>query len=149
KMVPIPFRVSFLGREDHLLTEKLRSELPGIAAWALEGAHELENESQPSSRFPLTSDGAEILEDYATANNPVDEFLEAHFDRIPNAFTASSVIHARWEDWTRQTGARRMGLKSLIQHLREHSSWGLEKMRMGDGGPRGLRGLRIVPKAGN
>lgn len=147
KMVPIPFRVSFLGREDHLLMEKLRAELPGIAAWALEGAHELENESEPSKRFPLTTDGAELLDDYATANNPVDEFLEEHFDRSPNGFLASSVLHARWEEWARQSGARRMGIKSLIQHLREHSSWGLEKHRLGDGGPRGLRGLKLRPRA--
>lgn len=143
KMVPIPFRVSFLGREDHLLNDKLQAELPGIACWALEGARELENESNPAARFPLTTEGQELLEDYTTANNPVDEFLETHFERVPNGFTASSVIHARWEEWSRRSGGRRMGLRGLIQHLREQSSWGLERSRRGDGGPRGLKGLKL------
>lgn len=146
KMVPIPFRVSFLGREDHLLIDKLRSELPGIAAWAVGGAHALEGESDPSRRFPLTEDGASVLEDYASANNPVDDFLETHFEPTPNAFTASSVIMARWDEWCKATGARRMGMRTLIHHLREHATWGLEKARLGEGGPRGLRGLRLRPR---
>lgn len=143
KMVPIPFRVSFLGREDHLLADKLRSELAGIAVWALAGAHELENETRAADRFPLTSGGAELMDDYTTANNPVDEFLEVNFERVPNGFVASSVLSARWDEWVRQVGGRRMSIRSLIQHLREHSSWGLEKARKGDGGPRGLEGLRL------
>lgn len=145
KMVPIPFRVSFLGREDHLLAQKLKSELAGIAAWALEGAHALEVESDPSKRFPLTSEGISILEDYATANNPVDEFLETHFEPASNKFVPSSVIGERWGIWCESTGGRRMPLRSLIQHLREHGSWDLRKHRLGAGGPRGLQGLKLKP----
>jgi putative DNA primase/helicase len=143
KMVPIPFNVSFLGREDHRLIEKLEAELPAIASWALKGAYELEQEKDPSKRFPLTKDGLSILEDYRIANNPVDDFLEEHFERAPNGFVASSVIGSRWKDWADANGARQMSFRVLMQHLKEHSSWELEKGRMGSGGPRGLKGLRI------
>lgn len=143
KMVPIPFQVSFLGREDHRLLDKLKEELPAIASWALAGAHGLENESDPSKRFPLTSDGLLILEDYKIANNPVDDFLEEHFERAPNGFVPSSVLGSRWKDWAEANGARQMSFRVLMQHLKEHSSWELEKSRVGAGGPRGLKGLRI------
>lgn len=145
KMVPIPFRVSFLGREDHLLSQKLDEELPGIAAWALQGAHDLEMEANPAQRFPLTEEGHSIIEDYATANNPVDDFLETHFEPSPNQFVASSVIGERWNRWCEATGGRRMPLRSLIQHLREHGSWELRKHRLGAGGPRGIVGLKLKP----
>src|SRR5438477_1103215 len=37
----VPFEISFVGREDIYLEEKLLAELPGIANWALAGLNRL------------------------------------------------------------------------------------------------------------
>lgn len=148
KMVPIPFNVSFIGREDHHLADVLEGELQGIAAWALEGAMKVARTEASTDRFPLTREGESLIEEYTTANNPVDDFLEEHFVRSKNGFAASSVIYARWESWVRKTGARRLSARKLIQHLKESSSWDLSSVRVGKSGMRGLSGLVAVPLEG-
>ena len=145
KMVPIPFDVSFLGRENHHLSDDLESELSGIAAWAVKGAIALANESRPEMRFPLTKDGVVLLEEYMSANNPVDHFLEEYFVPDKNGFVTSSVIYARWEMWVRKTGAKRLSARRLTQYLKEGSSWQLANARIGKSGARGVQGLRAIP----
>lgn len=145
KMVPIPFNVSFLGRENHHLSDDLQDEMPGIAAWAVQGAMALANEPRPEMRFPLTRDGITLLEEYTSANNPVDDFMEEYFVPDKNGFVPSSVIYARWEMWVKRTGARRHSPRKLTQYLKEGSSWQLVNARIGKSGARGLQGLRAVP----
>ncbi len=47
RMIPIPFRVSFEGREDTKLTDKLLAELPGILYFALAGLRDLREWAHP------------------------------------------------------------------------------------------------------
>src|SRR5205823_3889087 len=46
RMLLIPFRKSFVGKEDIHLTRTLRNELPGIFNWALAGLARLRSQKQ-------------------------------------------------------------------------------------------------------
>jgi P4 family phage/plasmid primase-like protien len=68
----VPFNVSFKGREDDQLTEKLRGELPGILNWAVQGYLEWqEHEHVYDDQFAVTSQFGDLS---ASLNGSVDAF---------------------------------------------------------------------------
>jgi putative DNA primase/helicase len=86
---------SFYGREDHGLTDRLLTELPGILNWALDGWAELKRAGyfkQPAS----AQQAMEQLEDLAS---PVGAFVRERCD-VGAAFTNSiGGIFDAWVEW--------------------------------------------------
>ena len=70
RMLVVEHRKSFLGREDTTLGDRLRNELPGIAAWALEGLKRLKGRG----RFPSGCD-PELTRRLALQSSPVQVFV--------------------------------------------------------------------------
>lgn len=68
----LPFRVSFAGREDVTLADKLKLESPGIFNWAVEGLLDL----AAAGRFIETAAGREKANEMRVFNNPVGSFAE-------------------------------------------------------------------------
>lgn len=68
----LPFRVSFAGREDVTLSDKLKLESPGIFNWAVEGLLDL----AAAGRFIETAAGREKASEMRVFNNPVGAFVE-------------------------------------------------------------------------
>jgi P4 family phage/plasmid primase-like protien len=66
----LPFNVSFVGREDVNLSDKLRSESAGIFNWALEGLLSLASES----KFIETAAGKAKSDEMRVFNNPIGSF---------------------------------------------------------------------------
>jgi P4 family phage/plasmid primase-like protien len=66
----LPFNVSFMGREDVTLSEKLRTESSGIFNWALEGLLNLATEQ----RFTETAAGRAKSDEMRVYNNPIGSF---------------------------------------------------------------------------
>ena len=83
------FTRSFAGREDKQLTTRIRSELPAVAAWAVEGARRLVANNGVFT-VPATSDDA--LVELRSANQPLIEFIEAHLEFTPGARVHASDI---------------------------------------------------------
>lgn len=146
KMVVLPFTVSFLGREDYGLLKKLLGELPSIAKWAVDGAIELEQETDPLKKFVMPTSAQETVDEYTTVNNPYDEFLEDRFEKSSNSFVGTSVIYENWKSWSKTLKIARISQAQFIHKLLQDSTWDLTKHRMGNGGTRGLKGLRIKPR---
>lgn len=143
KMVLLPFTVSFVGRENYRLGEELMAELPGIAAWAYEGARLVEAERDPKAKFPMPEKSKALIDEYHTVNNPIDEFLSACFEVKEGGFVSSEALYSRWQDWSKGLRVPPLSQNQLVYRVVEGSTWDLRRARIGGGGKRGLRGLKI------
>jgi len=68
-----PFEVSFLGREDSRLEEKLLKELPGIAVWALAGLKRLREQQ----RFTVGESHHRVFDEYTQDTSPILAWLRS------------------------------------------------------------------------
>jgi putative DNA primase/helicase len=144
KMLLLPFEVSFLKQSDERLIDKLRKELPGIAAWAVEGALKVEAETDTKARFPMPESSEEAIRLYLYTNNPFDSFLGARFIQADDGFVATEMIWRQWEHWIDRNKVRGMHVSrnQLTVKLEQESTWNLRRYRP-SGGQRGMRGLRL------
>ena len=147
KMLLLPFDVSFHGKEDERLIHKLREELPGIAAWAVQGALKCENAQTSAERFPVPERSADAVRLYLQTNNPFDSFLEARFVQNDNGFVATEMIWKQWEDWVERNKVRGMHISrnQITVKIEQESSWNLRRYRP-CGGKRGLKGMVLRTK---
>ncbi len=105
RFILLMLTISFYGREDHALTSKLLTELPGILNWALDGWAELRKRGyfkQPES----AKTEVEQLEDLAS---PIGAFLRDRCEIDP-AFSAdvTDVFNA-WNLWCATQGLKHPG----------------------------------------
>ena len=144
KMLVLPFDVSFEGREDVYLIDKLRKELAGIAAWAVRGAMELENEKDVTKRFPVPERAADAVQMYHLQNNPFDHFLAERFVQNKKGFVATELLWEHWRSWVKSNEVRNVHVprNQLSIRIETQSSWPVYRYRP-HGGKRGLRGLSL------
>lgn len=71
RMLVIRHAISFEGKEDINLDQKLEKELPGIFNWAVEGYHRLKNQGM----FTVTPTMQEIILEYKKKTCPIKEFV--------------------------------------------------------------------------
>ena len=152
KMLPLPFDVSFVGKEDPNLEAKLAAELPGIAKRLVEAAIRLMGAKTIEERWPLPERSQQLLETYEVQTNPWDVFLNRYFVEDPDGFVANGSLHAmrtRFEGeiddplvFQKSTGGRVLQ-ERFSQALRQHSSWVITPARRNKNTIRGLAGLRL------
>lgn len=105
RMVVLQLRESFFGREDHELTDRLLTELPGILGWAIEGWDRLRRRrhfSQPDSAL-------ELLGQLADLSSPVAAFVRDCCRVEPGLRVAVDDIFKEWQDWCHKAGRREPG----------------------------------------
>ena len=91
---------SFLGREDHALTDKLLAELPAILNWSIRGWQRLQRRGyliQPKS----SADAIEQLEDLGS---PIGAFLKMCVDSEPGAEVTRAALYRAYADWNASEG---------------------------------------------
>jgi putative DNA primase/helicase len=98
---------SFLGREDHSLTDTLLSELPGILNWAIDGAERLAERGH----FLQPESGMEALGELETLGSPVTAFLSDQFGIDGKRFVCDPAKTIRvddlftlWREWCEANG---------------------------------------------
>jgi len=93
----VPFEMSFVGREDIHLEEKLLRELPGIANWALAGLKRLR---AAGGRFTLGDGHRKLASQYAADTSPIMAWVRSEMvvhrradpgDLPPECLTGQSV----------------------------------------------------------
>jgi putative DNA primase/helicase len=100
RMLILQMTESFLGREDHTLDAKLRPELPGILAWALDGLDRL----LCTGKFTVpqsATDAAGLMMDLAS---PVSAFVRDHCDRGPDRTVPVDDLYLAWKWWAEDNG---------------------------------------------
>lgn len=144
KMLVLPFSNSFLGREDLQLGEKLAQETAGIAAWALQGAKELLEERDAGQLWPVPTLAEEVMGRFQSLNNPVQDFLEAHFVQQDVGFVSTTTLWALWKRWKAHVGYREeLSQAQLVHRVVEESAWKLTRARLGEERIRGVKGVVV------
>jgi len=103
----VPFEMSFVGREDIHLEEKLLRELPGIANWALAGLKTLR---AANGRFTLGDGHKRLASQYAADTSPIMAWVRSEMavhrradpgDLPPECLTSASVSIGKTEAYDR------------------------------------------------
>ena len=94
----LEFHNSFRGKEDRALGAKLRAELPGIAAWALEGLRRLRANQ---GRFTIGKEGRAASRDLALSQSPALRFAARYLivTGDPVDFAPLDVTYAAYGQW--------------------------------------------------
>jgi P4 family phage/plasmid primase-like protien len=123
----IPFEVVFDATNwDLTLEEKLKSELPGIVAWAVRGCHDwLEN----GFRIPDRVKAA--VEEYQRESDVVGEFIEEQCLIQEDFSVRSSDLYEGYVDWAKSRGMRAMSGKAFARKL-EAKGFRAEHTRSGN-----------------
>lgn len=147
KMLVLPFKRSFRDKPDLTLTERLVSELPGIAAWCVEGARMLE----AGTPWPDLKEAQDVVQTYRGLNNPLEMFLESRFVKDPNGFVSNQTILDEWMAHKAKNQIQdRTPLNHMFVKLETDTSWNLTRMRkrFQELGQQvaGMKGLRLAHK---
>lgn len=104
RMKIIPFFKTFRPEEaDQNLREKLRAEMPGIAWWALQGAHRLFTRGL---RFVFPEVTKKTDEEFEMEASSVAEFLHEHYVISETAVTENKLIYELYVVWCKENGRK-------------------------------------------
>ena len=108
----VPFDVSFAGREDGGLEDRLEADLDAVLTWAVAGlrAYHLEGLNAPEAVLSRT--GA-----YRTANDPVQQFVNESCVFHANARVARTDLHHAYLEWARTNGAETLTPRELTPRI--------------------------------
>jgi putative DNA primase/helicase len=106
----IPFEVSFKGREDRQLVAKLRTELPGIFRWAVEGCLEWQREGLGTTRAV-----AAATREYREEEDVLGAFLAERCESDGEVEVAS--LRDAYEQFCRDLGEAPMAANTLGKEL--------------------------------
>ncbi|MCX5559935.1 phage/plasmid primase, P4 family [Streptomyces sp. NBC_00038] len=102
RFVLLSTRLSWLGKEDPTLTDRLTAEMPGILNWALDGLARLQRNGRitepPSSREAITT-----IRDTAS---PTSAFIRERCTTGPACTVPVDDLWNVWRDWTEDNGVR-------------------------------------------
>ena len=103
RFVMLTLKMSFYGREDPRLTEKLRADLPGILRWCLEGLRRL----QERGRFIQPASSAEAIRELEDLGSPVGAFIRDRCELEPGLEITCDHLYDAWKTWCEEQGWKR------------------------------------------
>jgi putative DNA primase/helicase len=131
----IPFTVTIPPAErDEHLPEKLKSELPGILGWMIEGCLDWQ-ETSLAPPDVVTAATKEYLE----AEDAIAAWVEDCAIRAPNAFSKNAALFASWSEWSEKSGEHIGSQKRFCQNLEARGFAPFRHYREG----RGFNGIRL------
>lgn len=91
----LPFMVKFEGdARDPFLAAKLKEEAIGILAWAIQGCLLWQKEG-----LPMPASVREATDEYAADSDPLNEFLRACCDVLPDETCTASELYKAYDSW--------------------------------------------------
>jgi len=140
----VPFKASFLGREDADLPRRLRENLGYVLAWLIEGHGKW---LAAGKRLPPCQAVEAESADYFAAQSTVDMWLAERVqvlttdDRNVLALHKAGELYRDYAEWKKERGENPVSMTRWAESLR-----GFEKVK--SSGVR-YRGLMLIPQAGN
>ncbi|MDO8878394.1 MAG: phage/plasmid primase, P4 family [Pseudolabrys sp.] len=142
RLVVLRMTNTFVGREDKALTDKLRTELPGILNWALEGYDRL----KANGKFTETESSDAAKESFQRAASPTATFVEECCVLDAKAFITETALYVAYQQWCASNGARPDIKTELCEAVlaasptvkRHRIAAAIDSQR-----PRGLLGIRL------
>lgn len=98
----------------------ISTELPGIIAWAIEGAARL----QGQGRYTEPVSSTQAVEDWQRSANPVALFLEERTRRVDPALlgrvgTKGSQLYSAYRDWSIKSGFRTVSSRTFAERMKD------------------------------
>ncbi len=121
---------SFLGKEDHKLTDRLLEELPGILYWAILGLVELNHEkkiNQPQVGFDL-------VEELTQLASPVSSFVKECCELRKDGATLGDELYKCFRHWSMTNGTKNPITSPVFGRDLNAAVQGLGRIRQGHGG---------------
>jgi putative DNA primase/helicase len=130
RFIVLPLSRSFLGIENHALTDRLIDERAGILNWALDGRNRLTDRGH----FIQPQSGQDLIRELEDLASPVGTFVRERCTVAPGARVECSALFDAWKAWceaqgrdhpgTAQTFGRNLravvpGLR-IVQHPRRY-----------------------------
>jgi putative DNA primase/helicase len=136
----IPFTETIApADQDKKLPEKLRSELPGILRWCVEGCLEWQREGLKAPDEVRKATGA-----YRAEMDVIGAFLRDECEIGEGHRCTIKDVYERYEEWCEGSGERKETKRKFNARLTERG--GFEDRRSGPGGLREWHGLKLLTK---
>ena len=132
RMIVLSAEVSFLGREDTTLDNKIASELPGLLNWALQGLKRLEQRG----RFIEPAASAEMRENLDELANPLGAFVSEKLNFREGATVKVSDVFAAYCQWSGKSDDNRAAMTAFGVNLSTATGGRLKRVKKTVGGAR-------------
>jgi putative DNA primase/helicase len=142
RLVVLRQALSWYGREDTGLTDRLLGELPGILLWAIEGWQRL----RERGHFVQPESGRRLVGDMEDLASPVGAFVRECCELGPGYQASARDLWERWQEWCEQQGNKdRVGSQqSLGRDLRVAlPTVDMRRLQEGDERTRVYVGIRL------
>jgi putative DNA primase/helicase len=110
RFIILPLSRSFLGCEDHGLTDRLLAELPGILNWSLDGWNRL----NARGYFIQPQSGDDLIQELEDLASPVGTFVRDRCTVLPGAQVPCSALFEAWKAWCTAQGRDNPGTKQTF-----------------------------------
>jgi P4 family phage/plasmid primase-like protien len=121
RMKMVPFKASFIGREDHALPAKLRAEAGQILAWLIAGHKEWVALGRKLP--PCAAVDAEV-EDYFSVQSTVEHWLDERVQRVPDdgrggrGWPTAGDLYNGYTTWKKDRGEQPVSLTRFGETMR-------------------------------
>lgn len=109
----LKFTKSFLGKEDRTLSKRLRAEVGGIAAWAVEGLRRLITNDQ----FTMPESSLEESNALHEVSSPMAQFAEDRLVIGPEEKVHGQIIWESFKQWCKDTNNYTPSRNNFIRSL--------------------------------
>lgn len=130
----VPFDVSFEGREDHGLEERLEAELSGVLTWAIEGLRAYQQTGLDEPEAVQRSTNA-----YKSENDALSRFIADRCVLQESAFTPTGQLADEYAQWADESGEEKLTSAVIGKQLSNVPGLARKTVR----GTRGFTGIGI------
>ncbi|MGI5195570.1 DNA primase family protein [Streptomyces sp. CA-288835] len=102
RFILLSMRVSWLGREDPTLTDRLIAEMPGILNWALDGLARL----QQTGRITEPASSRDAVTTMRDTASPTSAFVRERCTTGPTCSVPVDTLWTVWREWAEDNGVR-------------------------------------------
>lgn len=134
----IPFEVSFLGREDRTLEDRLATELPGILRWAIDGCLAWQHNGL---REPVLV--TQSTETYRQEQDLIGQFVTERCVLGPEARVTRVVLRSAYERFCAENGDKPKVPKAFAEYLRSRHGVTSGNIRDDDKTRDGWKGIAL------
>lgn len=102
RFILLSTRLSWLGKEDPTLTDRLIAEMPGIINWALEGLARLER----AGRITEPASSREAITTMRDTASPTSAFIRERCTTGPTCSVPVDTLWSVWRDWAEDNNVK-------------------------------------------
>lgn len=110
----VPFDVSFEGREDTTLEERLELEVNAVLTWAVEGLR-----AYHSQGLAAPAEVTARTDEYRADNDPLRRFIDEECVRSPGATVSKSLFASEYSRWAMDGREEMFSPKAIATHMQQ------------------------------